>query len=62
MNIEYSKQDFSSEFSIQSKMYLHPKSLKNERNSPLFKPWFDKLPCSHKIRSLFRVLGIYNFV
>ena len=32
-------------------------SLKSERNNPWFKPWL----CSHCIRSMFSVLGIYNF-
>ena len=36
-------------------MYFQPKNLKSERNNP----WFNILP--QKIRSVFRVLGIYNF-
>ena len=41
-------------------------SLKSEINNPWFKPWFDILlhtqDCVwHSIRSMFRVLGMYNF-
>ena len=42
-------------------------SLKSERNNPWFKPWFNillhtQISCvCHSIRSMFRVLGIYNF-
>ena len=36
-------------------MYFQPKNRKSERNNP----WFNIL--SQKIRSVFRVLGIYNF-
>ena len=40
-------------------------SLKSERKNPWFKPWFN-IFCTHNcvchsIRSMFRVLGIYNF-
>ena len=36
-------------------------SLKIERNNPWFKPWFNILLYGQGIRSIFRVLGIYNF-
>ena len=43
-------------------------SLKSERKNPWFKPWFNillhtqSIVCAtHSIRSMFRVLGIYNF-
>ena len=46
-------------------MYFRPKNLKSERNNPWFKQWFNILlhtQCvCHSIRSMFRVLGIYNF-
>ena len=40
-------------------------SLKSERKNPWFKPWFN-IFCAHNcvchsIRSMFRVLGMYNF-
>ena len=38
-------------------------SLKSERNNPWFKPWFNILLHTQSIfiRSMFRVLGMYNF-
>jgi hypothetical protein len=42
-NEQYNILDFIIEFSIQSRTYFHPKTLKSEQKKPWFNPWLNIL-------------------